>query len=180
MPDIVPEAIESLSLRTDKGRSVFGLSRERPVLLIFLRHFGCPFCREALSDLSKDYERIRENGVDVVLVHMYPEHIADRMMEVYELSGLPHISDPAQEAYRAFGLERASLNQLNCIRMWVRGIAASFLSGHFLGNGKGDFKQLPGLFLIRNGRVVKQFHHELPCDRPDYLEFVGEAVNGDS
>ena len=29
------------------------LSDEKPVLLVFLRHFGCVFCKEAMADLSK-------------------------------------------------------------------------------------------------------------------------------
>ena len=39
--------------RTDKGASLGVLSLLSPVLVVFLRHPGCTFCREAVADLSR-------------------------------------------------------------------------------------------------------------------------------
>jgi hypothetical protein len=39
--------------RTESGRTLLELVDERPVLLVFLRHFGCAFCRQAIDDVSK-------------------------------------------------------------------------------------------------------------------------------
>jgi hypothetical protein len=36
--------------RTETGRTLLELVDESPVLLIFLRHFGCSFCRQTLDD----------------------------------------------------------------------------------------------------------------------------------
>ena len=43
--------------RTETGRTLLELVDESPLLLIFLRHFGCSFCRQTLDDVS----RIREH-----------------------------------------------------------------------------------------------------------------------
>jgi hypothetical protein len=34
--------------RTETGRTLLSLLDESPLLLIFLRHFGCSFCRQTL------------------------------------------------------------------------------------------------------------------------------------
>ncbi len=39
--------------RTETGQTLLELLDESPLLLIFLRHFGCSFCRQTLDDVSK-------------------------------------------------------------------------------------------------------------------------------
>ncbi len=36
------------------------------MLLVFLRHFGCSFCREALDRVSKVQDQLRAHGVQPV------------------------------------------------------------------------------------------------------------------
>jgi len=38
---------------TETGRSLLDLVDESPVLLVFLRHFACAFCAQALDRVSK-------------------------------------------------------------------------------------------------------------------------------
>ncbi|MCL7927899.1 MAG: hypothetical protein M8841_08945, partial [marine benthic group bacterium] len=52
------------------GRSLDSLSRERPLLLVFLRHLGCTFCREAATDVSVQREAIEREGVTPAFVGM--------------------------------------------------------------------------------------------------------------
>ncbi len=61
------------TVRDQQGRTVEELSNDQPVLLIFLRHFGCTFCREALADLRVQRSRIEAAGVRIAVVHMSPE-----------------------------------------------------------------------------------------------------------
>ncbi|MDV7393380.1 hypothetical protein RZS08_18550, partial [Arthrospira platensis SPKY1] len=58
---------------TNTGNSVLDLSKQKPVLLVFLRHFGCTFCREALEDISQKRASIEANGTQIVFVHMSNE-----------------------------------------------------------------------------------------------------------
>ena len=55
---------------TQNGDSLLKLSLKGPVLLTFLRHFGCIFCREALHDLADRKEKILQANITLVLVHM--------------------------------------------------------------------------------------------------------------
>ncbi|MFG0276220.1 MAG: hypothetical protein ACF8QF_14315, partial [Phycisphaerales bacterium] len=55
---------------TNTGESLADLSHVRPTLVVFLRHSGCTFCREAMSDLRRQRGAIEKDGVGIVLVTM--------------------------------------------------------------------------------------------------------------
>ena len=40
-------------VRAESGRTLLELVDAGPVLLVFLRHFGCSFCRQAIDDVSR-------------------------------------------------------------------------------------------------------------------------------
>ena len=163
-----PGETEALALaRTQTGQSIAELSAEKPVLLVFLRHAGCTFCREALSDLARDRTRIEAAGNQVALVHMgSPESFAT-FAASYGLDSLPAVSDPDRVLYRALGLRRGTLGQLLGWRVWLRG-ARAFFAGHGIGALEGDGLQMPGAFLVHKGRVTACHRHETAADRPDY------------
>ena len=56
--------------RTESGRTLLELLDESPVLLIFLRHFGCSFCRQTLDDVSRIRGVIEAQGIRPVFVHL--------------------------------------------------------------------------------------------------------------
>ena len=62
--------------RTQSGHLLSALSETSPVLLVFLRHAGCTFCREAIGDVARDRGAIERSGVRIVLV-LDEERIVD-------------------------------------------------------------------------------------------------------
>lgn len=159
-------------MRTQNGESLEELSVQQPVLLVFLRHFGCTFCREALSDIAAKREQIEERGVRIVFVHMSENKLAERYFQRYELSGIDHISDIECHYYAAFGLTKGNFNQLFGLKSWIRGFEAGVVNGHFLGTQLGDGFQMPGVFLISQGQIQSKFIHKLSSDRPDYESLI--------
>jgi peroxiredoxin len=159
-------------MTTNFGKSLHELSREQPVLLVFLRHFGCTFCREALSDIAKQRQQIEETGSLLVFVHMASNEIAERYFNRYELEGVSHISDPECKYYAAFGLVKGNFTQLFGLQSWIRGFSAGVVSGHGVGPQLGDGFQMPGAFVLQDGEVKSSFIHKLASDRPDYLDLV--------
>jgi peroxiredoxin len=157
------------SARTSTGQTVAELSMAAPVLLVFLRHFGCTFCREAMSDLAVQRASITARGVNIVLVHMVDAATAAEYLTRYGLGGLATVSDPHKELYRAMGLRRGTLWQLFGIKSFVRGFVAGILRGHLVGRLVGDGFQMPGVFLIDRGQVTRTYRHESAADRPDYV-----------
>lgn len=77
------------------------------------------------------------------------------------------ISDPSCELYRAFGLGRGSAGQLFGPSVLARGVTALF-GGHGVGLPVGDPLQMPGVFLLRDGEIVREHRHGTIADVPDY------------
>lgn len=158
--------------RDQQGRSLEELSRGRSCLVVFLRHSGCTFCREALADIKAAREELESRGVLPVLVHMGDESAGAKMARPYGLDDLPLVSDPERRLYRAYGLQRGGVGQLLGPSVWRRGFEAAILSRHGLGTLGGDGFQMPGVFLIRDGAVLREFRHRTAADRPEYCSLA--------
>ncbi len=161
-PDVLDAAL------TQDRQSLCALSKESPLLVVFLRHFGCTFCRETLSHLQDRREAIEAKGAKLVLVHMGDEDEAVGLLGKYGLEAVPRISDPEAALYRAFDLQRGTFVQLFGFRVLWRGMNAALLAGHGVGRTTGDGFQMPGVFLLYRGKVLAGFRHRTVADRPDY------------
>lgn len=159
------------SFRSNGGQTLAELSADRPVLVVFLRHAGCTFCREALSDLQQQRSQIEARGVSLALVHMISDETAARFFAKYDLADVPRFSDPDRSLYRAFDLQRGSLWQLLGPPVWWRG-AKAFFAGHGVGPLQGDGFQMPGTFVLRRGQVVQAFRNKTSGDRPEYVNMA--------
>lgn len=175
---ITSPEVQRMALRskTQFGMSLDELSRLSPVLLVFLRHAGCTFCREALADLAHQRQALSEAGTRVVLIHMGSEADMVEVLERYGLMDIDRVCDARQAVYRAFGLRRGRLVDLFGPRVWWRGFKAGILSGHGLGALAGDGFQMPGVFLIYHGEVLRSFVHRSASDRPNYLALASEQA----
>jgi hypothetical protein len=163
------EALQVFSeMITNRGRSVDQASREQPVMLIFLRHFGCTFCREALADLSGKQDHYEKEGVHLIFVHMAGDDDARDYFQRYALGDPERISDPECRYYSSMGLGKGTFSQLFGLQVMIRGIEAGMLKGHGIGRQIGDGFQMPGVFLVQNGIVREKFIHRLTSDRPNY------------
>jgi peroxiredoxin len=169
MPATFPEILAAA--RTSSGEELLVLSRRSPVLLTFLRHLGCTFCREALAELGRRRQELEADGTRLAFVHMGTEEQARPLFERYGLGDAPRVSDPGRALYRAFGLERGRAGQLFGPGVLLRGIAG-LLKGYGAGRPVGDGFQLPGAFLVRSGQILRAFRHATAADRPDYEELA--------
>lgn len=161
--------------RTQRGKNLLQLSNRQPVLLVFLRHFGSPFCREALADIKKKQSSIEGEGARLVFVHLAEEEQARKYFEKAGLQDEHRISDPNGIMYSAFNLERADFGQVLGWRSWFRGINA-MLKGHGSGPVMGDGFRMPGVFLINEGEIIKSYRHARSSDRPDYISLANSRA----
>ncbi len=158
--------------KANTGISIFEYSQDGKVMLVFLRHFGCTFCREMLSDISKLKKEITKQGVTIVLVHMVTDEEAEMVLKTYGINDLPRISNPEMDLYNSWGLEHGSISQLFGMKVWWRGLTAGVVNGHGIGWLKGSGFQMPGVFLIENNQILDQFIHKSAADRPDYWKMT--------
>lgn len=148
-----------------------------PALVVFLRSFGCTFCREAMADVAAVKTTLRSGGAQIAFVHGGSPEDAAPWFEKYGLADVMQISDPELSHYRAFGLGRTTVPSLASPQLWTRGAACALTHG-FGAQTAALMRQLPGVFVIRNGLIVREFRHSSPADRPDYLALAREVTPG--
>lgn len=169
--DVMSIATANETFQTQFGSTVAELSKNGKVMLMFLRHSGCTFCREALADLADQLDELSQAGIQPVLVHM-GDNIKDQaFFAAYGLQDVPRISDASCQLYRAYQLPRGRLGQLFGWQVWKRGFRAAVVDRHWLGKLGGDGFQLGGVFLVDNNQVVKSRVFQTAADRPDYCSF---------
>ena len=90
--------------RTESGRRLIELIDEGPVLLIFLRHFGCAFCRQALRMLRTSALSLRRGACGQAFVHL---GTPERAKPLFRL--LSPVRCGAREQSRWIALPRAGI-----------------------------------------------------------------------
>ena len=164
------------SVYTNTHESLADLSREKPVLLVFLRHFGCIFCRQALTDVAKRKSDIDKKNIELVFVHMAKNKVAEQYFEEYGLINVKHVSSPDCKVYNDFGLGRGNLRQLFGLKTWIRGYEAKKEGIKASLTQIGDSLQMPGIFIINNGQIIDSYIHKVASDRPDYDKLIACCV----
>jgi hypothetical protein len=182
---MTPRAVESkeqqelaealLPFRSETGRSLLELVDESPVLLIFLRHFACAFCAQALDRVSQVRNPMEARGVRPVFVRLGSPERAKPYFDYYHLSDVERISNPEATLYQlplfALGRTNPYLHFLNATVWagWLKG--AMFKYG--IGMIKEDAEQMPGVFLLQDRKIARAFRHRTIADEPDYLKLAG-------
>ncbi len=159
-------------MKTSNGIDVLSLSQNQLILLIFLRHFGCVFCRKSLVDLSQKKDIFLQSSVIPVFVHMTDNETAEKYFTQYNLEESIHVSDPECAYYLAFGLVKGRFSQLFGLRNAIKGFEIASKGIYPTLTQVGDGTQMPGMFMIRNGLVQESFIHKFAADQPDYNQLI--------
>jgi len=158
---------------TNKGNDLDSLSRSNPVILVFLRHFGCIFCKEAINDLADRKLELAYKKIKLVFVHMAEVAIADKFFNEFGLEDAEHVSDSECNIYKKFGLAKGKFTQLFGLKTWVRGFQISKNTSHHMAVKQiGDSFQMPGIFVLFKGNIVDSYIHKTAADRPNYDKFI--------
>jgi hypothetical protein len=155
------------------GRKLADASMDSPLVLVFLRHFGCTFTRQILRGLQDLEQQAKQHNASLVLVHML--HSGQEIDYLGRNSDVIRIADPRCELYRAFGLGKGGFIELFGPQVWWRGAMAIF-KGCGVGHLAGDGLQMPGAFVFHEGRVIASQPARSAADLPN-LEalFAGKA-----
>src|SRR5579863_4883018 len=113
--------------QTETGRSLLDLLDESPILLVFLRHFACAFCAQALDRVSQVRSEIESKGVRPVFVHLGSPERAKPYFDYYHFTDVERISNPHATLYQLpfFALSRTNpylhFFNLTVWKGWLRG-----------------------------------------------------------
>jgi len=84
---------------------------DSPAVVVFLRHYGCIFCRELVAHLRGQEAAFREAGACLAAIGLGDRAYA-RKFRAETGIGFPLLIDERREAYRAAGLRSASILHL--------------------------------------------------------------------
>jgi peroxiredoxin len=163
------------SIRTESGASLLSLAEASPVLLVFLRHFGCSFCRQAISDVAELRGELDRRGVRPVFVHLGTPERAKPFFEYYGIGDVERVSDPEAAVYQnpVFAISRIhpvlTLFQPSVWIGWLKGA----IFKHGIGAIKEDGKQMQAIFFLKGPKIVREFRYRTIADEPNYLKLVG-------
>lgn len=158
----------------DDGSSVeLGtLFAERPLALVFLRHFGCMFCREIVGWMNRHPE------ANVVFVAGERVEECARFRERTD-SSHRFVSDPGRSLFEAFGLGRGRLAQLMNANTVRRGIAA-MRQGFYQGVPTSDPMMLGGAFVVdTDGCIAWEYRSRDMADNPSSDEILGALARAE-
>jgi len=166
-----PAALVALlgATRTESERTLLELVDERPMLLVFLRHFGCSFCRQAIDDVSQVRGKLADRGVQVAFVHLGSPDRAKPYFDYYKLSDVERVSNPDGSLYREPVFALARVNLLHLIRPavwmgWLRGAIFKYRVGLL----KEDIQQMPGVFFLKDRAIASLLRHRTISYRSKY------------
>jgi hypothetical protein len=168
--------VDLKNIKTQRGENLHDMSSNQLVLLVFLRQLGCIFCKQALNDLSGYQELIRANSMKLVFVHMAKAEIAEELFNEFEFKDISHISDINCDLYKHFGLAKGSFTQLFGLQTWIKGYEAKKEGIDWSSKVLGDSLQLPGIFILKDGKILKNYIHKTASDRPDYDKLINCCV----
>jgi hypothetical protein len=135
-------------------------------LLVFLRHYGCIFCKEMVRDLKSARESIAD----------YPDLLFFGQGDLQETKAfadkiwpeIPLVSDSDRQFFTGMGLGKGSVYQMFGPSVWACGIRAG-LKGNFQWRVIGDIWTMPGVFAVnRSGEILWKHEFEHIAEHPDW------------
>ena len=141
------------------------LAGDDATLLVFLRHFGCIFCRETVSELRRTCESAP--GFPPVLFFFQGTPTEGRVFLRRYWPAARAVADAQKRFYAGLGIGRGGLLQLFGPGVWSAARRAR-RKGLAQGRPSGDLWMMPGLFIVREGRIVWAHEYAHAGDQPDF------------
>lgn len=167
---VLDQAVTGINLKPGTLRDQ--LHAERPMLFVFLRHFGCIFCRETIGEISQ------ASGTDSTYpdVLFFYQGSAEYGRSFFETvwPEARAVADLPRFFYDAFDVRRGTMRQMMGPDVIACGIRAS-RKGYGLGMPTSDPLVMPGLFLVQGERVIWTHDFKHAGDHPDFAAIPGLA-----
>lgn len=159
--------LQSLSVFDPTGARVplASLWARQPAVLLFVRHFGCLFCRQQIADITPAVGRIRAAGAELYVIGNGSVEDA-RAFEPELPGGTRLLTDPSREAYCALEM-RTGLGTVLRPSVLLRSLSALRAGFHQSSVG-GDPLQQGGVVVITPGGVESyRYVSRFAGDHPD-------------
>jgi hypothetical protein len=151
-------------------------SEKSKLLFVFVRHRGCTFCREALTNLSIHKKDLVDRGYKIIVVHMGPVESSEVMKKEFDLTDVEFISDPERTYYKAFGARRANLLEALGPQVIAKGLFGGKLKKYGVGKIEGDGFQLGGVFTVENQKLEFIHNPKNTSDVEDWSDLISSNL----
>lgn len=156
----------------------------RPVVITFLRHYGCQFCREFVLTLRQAYPDFVGRGMGVVVIGQGSPAQAQHFSMIYKLP-FPILADPQREAYAAWGLGEGAWSDIAHpavgVRMMQQAARGNFpgIGEHVRGlvGGGVSLKQFGGTFVVDRGGAIRYAHVATPIYKVPAIDELHAALD---
>jgi prostamide/prostaglandin F2alpha synthase len=111
------------------------LWRTRPVVVVWLRHFGCIYCREHAVEVTRELPAITAAGADLVFIGNGSPRAAAWFRDKF-VPGTTVLTDPERDSYRVIGARSGVVNTMGprtwgaAVRALRKGARQSSVRGH--------------------------------------------------
>ena len=144
-------------------KSILG---DQDTLVVFVRHFGCIFCRTRLVGLSEHIAAFEDAGIKAIVVGNGTVPMAEAFVEETGLR-VPLFTDPTGQVYAKAGMRRHfGIGP----KAMTRAVSA-FVQGHRQGRIAGDVWQQGGYIVLTSDGRVKIHHADTGAG--DRIDFAG-------
>ena len=123
------------------------------LVLVFLRHLGCPLCMKHIDELNSDAMRFNVLGASVVVV---VDGTAERVRGFVSKKNLAIalVGDREKKIYGTYGVERGKIAAVLAPNVLKESVKAT-LKGYMHGKFEGDELQKPADFIVApDGKIL--------------------------
>jgi hypothetical protein len=143
---------------------------DRPAAIVWLRHYGCIFCREQAAELRTIVDEAEKLGRLAIISTGSLDHGRD--FEKTHGEGLRSLVDSARRTYKVLSFKRGGMSSLDP-RVYLRGIQAA-TKGFMQGRTRGDAMQQGGVLVVAaGGRPVFFQRSEFAGDHAHLEDILG-------
>ncbi len=165
-------ALSRVTVLDVEGREVAlgSLWRDRPAVTVWLRHYGCLFCREQAAEMRTVQPRIEQLGARLVFVGNGGVRQA-RAFQAQHAADVTVLTDPELRSYRAIGARSGVFSTVGPgawragLRALSRGARQTSVKGH-------PFQQGAVLVIAPGDRVVFSHISNTAGDHPPVASVV--------
>jgi peroxiredoxin len=136
--------------------------KDKRIFIGFFRHAGCPFCNLRVHALTKIYDELKSQNMEMIFFFESKKDVLLRSIFHKEVSPIPLISDPQKLMYAAYGLESsAAISAKSHLTSFVQTAFKASRAGvpiHLMADGE-SINTIPAEFLVEKGLVIKKVHY---------------------
>jgi peroxiredoxin len=144
-----------------------------PVVVVFVRHYGCIFCRERAAEVLSSRSAIESKGARIVFVGTgLPAMASD--FAVQQAGGLPVLSDPTRRIFELAGMRRG-LSTVLRLKTFLNSWRA-FRRGHRQTKVQGDPWQQGGVLVLDKSGAIAHAQRDSAAGDPIDWRRVMDAI----